>query len=46
LPIEGEGLPYVIDGFQRIDGSSRVRRAREMPLKGWLVEFPAMRMRR
>jgi murein DD-endopeptidase MepM/ murein hydrolase activator NlpD len=42
-PIEGEGLPYVIDGFQRIDGGLGVRHTREMPLKGWLVEFPAVR---
>jgi murein DD-endopeptidase MepM/ murein hydrolase activator NlpD len=42
-PIEGEGLPYVIDGFQSINDGIRVRRAGEMPLKGWLVEFPAVR---
>jgi murein DD-endopeptidase MepM/ murein hydrolase activator NlpD len=42
-PIEGEGLPYVIDGFQSIDGGIRIRRAGEMPLQGWLVVFPARR---
>jgi murein DD-endopeptidase MepM/ murein hydrolase activator NlpD len=42
-PIEGEGLPYVIDGFQSVEDGAHVQRTREMPLKGWLVEFPPAR---
>jgi hypothetical protein len=43
MPIEGEGVPYVIDAFETVDGGQRMRHAMEMPLKGWLVEFPPER---
>jgi murein DD-endopeptidase MepM/ murein hydrolase activator NlpD len=39
-PVESEGLPYVIDEFQSIDGGNRVQRRRQMPLEGWLIQFP------
>jgi len=42
-PIEGEGLPYVIDEYQTKEGGTAVRRRNQMPLKGWLVDFPADR---
>ena len=38
-PIEGEGLPYVIDEFSTVADGVRTRHYREMPLKGWEVEF-------
>lgn len=42
-PIEGEGLPYVIEEFATLDDGVRTRHRREMPLKGWLVEFASPR---